>query len=196
MESLEGYLQRLASHEAVPGGGSAAALTGALAAALVAMVGRIRDKGFEALVARADRLRVQLNEARRADEDAYAAVVSAQRLPKSSEMEKTARRHALDAALLRAAQTPLRAAALCLDVLELCGRLTKNSLGALGSDVGAAAELAYGAIAASAYNVRINHRYLPESAAVRKQVARLVRIEGEASATLTRVRRAVARARG
>lgn len=193
METLEGYLERLASREAVPGGGSAAALAGAVAAALVAMVGRIRNKGFEGLVTRADRLRGQLNEARLRDESAYAAVVTAQQLPKATEAEKTARRRALEAALLKAAQTPLRAAALCLDVLELCDRLIKNSMGALGSDVGSAAELAHAAIAACAYNVRINHRYLAESATVRKQVARLVLIEGEASSILTRVRRAVAR---
>ena len=193
METLEGYLERLASRESVPGGGSAAALTGALAAALVAMVGRIRKKGHEALVARADRLRLQLNDARLRDERAYAAVVTAQDLPKFTDDQKTARRRALDAALVRAAQTPLRAAALCLDVLKLCDRLIKTSMGALGSDVGSAAELAHAAIAACAYNVRINHRYLRESAAVRNQVARLVRIEGEASIILRRVRRAVAK---
>ena len=195
MQTLEGYLERLASCEAVPGGGSAAALTGALAAALVSMVARIRRKGFEALVTRADRLRVQLNEARVRDETAYAAVMSAQALPKISELEKAARRRALDAALIAAAQAPLRAAALCLDVLKLCERLAKTPMGALGSDVGSAAELANAAIAASAYNVRINHRYLPETSTVRRQAARLVWIEGEASAILRRVRRAVANSR-
>lgn len=177
----------------MPGGGSAAALTGALAAALVAMVGRIRNKGFESLVARADRVRLALGEARLRDERAYAAVVSAQALPKSTDAEKLTRRRALDAALIKAAQTPLRAAALCLDVLKLCDRLAKASMGALGSDVGCAAELAHAALAAGAYNVRINHRYLHESATVRNQIARLVRIEGEASAILGRVRRAVAK---
>jgi formiminotetrahydrofolate cyclodeaminase len=193
VETLDGYLERLASRDAVPGGGSAAALTGAIAAALVAMVGRIRNKAFEGLVTRADRLRLQLNEARLRDERAYAEVVGAQQLPKTTEAQEAARRRALDAALIKAAQTPLRAAALCLDVLKLCDRLTKVPMGALGSDVGCAAELAHAAIAACAYNVRINHRYLRESAAVRNQVARLVRIEGEASAILARVRRAIAR---
>jgi methenyltetrahydrofolate cyclohydrolase len=193
VETLEGYLKRLASRSAVPGGGSAAALTGALAAALVAMVGRIRDGSFERLVARADRLRLALNAARLRDEKAYADVVSAQSLAKSTEAETAVRRRALDAALIKAAQTPLRAAALCLDVLKLCDRLTKTPMRSLGSDVGCAAELAHAAIAACAYNVRINHRFLRESATVRNQVARLVLIEGAASQILTRVRRSVAR---
>lgn len=193
METLDAYLERLASSDAVPGGGSAAALTGSVAAALVAMVGRILATPIEGLVSRADRLRSQLNDARARDEKAYAAVVKAQALPKSSDAEKAVRRRALEAALIKAAQAPLRAAALSLDVLKLCDRLAKTSMGALGSDVGCAAELAHAALAASAYNVRINHRYLRETAAVRMQVARLVRYEGEASQILARVRRAIAK---
>jgi formiminotetrahydrofolate cyclodeaminase len=193
VEGLNGYLERLASSDSVPGGGSAAAVTGAIAAALVAMVGRIKKKPFEALVARADRVRAQLLDARVRDEKAYAAVVAAQALPRLGDVQKAVRRRALEAALIKAAQTPLRAAALCLDVLKLADREAAASMGALGSDVGSAAEIAHAALAACAYNVRINHRYLRESASVRNQIARLVRIEGEASRILSRVRRAIAK---
>jgi formiminotetrahydrofolate cyclodeaminase len=195
VETLEGYLERLASGDPVPGGGSAAALTGAIAAALVAMVGRIRATPFETVVARADRLRSFLEAARERDERAYAAVVAAQQMPKISDAQKTARRRALDSALTKAAQAPLHSAALCLEVLKLCDRMAKAPMGDLRSDVGCAAELVHAALAACAYNVRINHRYLRETARVRAQAARLVRLEGEASRALTRVRRAVAQSR-
>ena len=108
METLDAYLERLASSDAVPGGGSAAALTGAIAAALVAMVGRILTTPIEGFVSRADHLRSELNEARRRDEDAYAAVVAAQALPKRDAVESAARRRALEGALERAADAPLQ----------------------------------------------------------------------------------------
>jgi glutamate formiminotransferase/formiminotetrahydrofolate cyclodeaminase len=191
VESIDTYLERLASRDAVPGGGSAAALTGAFGAALVAMVGRIKGTD-EDLVSKADRLRAELVEARSRDEDAYAAVVEAQALPKGNEAEISARRHALDHALARAAQVPLEAARLSLEVLRLAGHLAQTAKSALASDVGCAAEFAYAALAACAYNVRINHRYMREGPTVRKQAAELVGYEGAASQILARVRSKIA----
>jgi formiminotetrahydrofolate cyclodeaminase len=78
-------------------------------------------------------------------------------------------------------------------VLELVDRLARDSLGALASDVGCAAELAHAALAACAYNVRVNHRYMREAPNVRDQAARLVRFEGKASRILARVRNALAK---
>ncbi|MFY9664559.1 MAG: cyclodeaminase/cyclohydrolase family protein [Candidatus Cybelea sp.] len=190
MESLDAYLDSLASKAAVPGGGSAAALTGALAAALVAMVGRIGAAPGD-LVSEADSLRGKLVEARSRDEDAYAAVVAAQALPKGNDAESSARRRALDEALERAAQVPLEAAEFSLQVLRLANRLARTPKRALASDVGSAAELAHAALAACGYNVRVNHRYMREGPIVREQTARLVRYEGEASQILARVRGAL-----
>jgi formiminotetrahydrofolate cyclodeaminase len=190
VESLDAYLDNLASKAAVPGGGSAAALTGALAAALVAMVGRIGGAPEE-LVSEADSLRGKLVEARSRDEDAYAAVVAAQALPKGNDAESSARRRALDEALERAAQVPLEAAEFSLQVLRLADRLARTPKRALASDVGSAAELAHAALAACGYNVRVNHRYMREGPIVREQTARQVRYEGEASQILARVRGAL-----
>lgn len=192
METLDAYLAGLASTDAVPGGGSAAALTAAIAAALVAMVGRIRNTPIEGLVPSADRLRGELHEARRRDEDAYAAVVAAQALPKGNDAEKSARRHALDAALFAAAEAPLHTAALALDVLKLVDRLLDLPMGALVSDAACAAEFAFAALTACGYNVRINHRYMRDDAAVRAQAAKVVLYEGEASRILARARYCVA----
>ncbi len=194
MERFDLYLERLASKEPVPGGGSAAAMVAALSAALVAMVGRIVVTPVEGLAERADLLRAQLDEARLRDEAAYAAVVAAQALPKNDEAERAARRHALEDALQHAAQTPLEAAALAVDVLELIDRLLVLPMGALVSDVGSAAEFAHAAVIAFGYNVRINHRYMRDEAAIRRQAAQLVHYEGVASRILQRARDAVARA--
>ncbi len=193
MKTLDTYLERLASSEAVPGGGSAAAVTGAIAAALVAMVGRILTTPIEGFVSRADNLRSELNEARRRDEDAYAAVVAAQALPKRDAGEIAVRRRALEAALGRAAEAPLQGAALAIEVLKLADRLLDVPMGAIASDVGCAAELASAALAACAYNVRVNHRYMRDEATIHDQAAALVRYEDAARRILARVRDALAK---
>ncbi|MBV8066702.1 MAG: cyclodeaminase/cyclohydrolase family protein [Candidatus Eremiobacteraeota bacterium] len=192
MESLDSYLQNLASGDPVPGGGSAASVIGAIAAALVAMVGRIAACAPADLSQQADELRAQLMEARGCDEQAYAAVVAAQALPKADDSQRMARRVALDTALKGAAQAPLAAAKLALGVLELVERLLDLSMGALVSDVACAAEFAYAAVTACGYNVRINHRYMRDETLIREQAAELVRIEGRSAEILLRARRAVA----
>jgi formiminotetrahydrofolate cyclodeaminase len=194
VDTLDEYLQRLASQDPVPGGGSAAALVAALAAALVAMVGRIVTAPPDGLVSSADRLREELTAARLRDEAAFAAVIAAQALPKDNDAARSARRGAIESALRQAAQAPLRAAALALDVLKLDVRLLDAKAGALASDVGCAAEFAYAALAGCAYNVRINHRYMHDAAAITQQAAILADYEREGTEIFERVRAAVAQA--
>jgi formiminotetrahydrofolate cyclodeaminase len=188
VEALDAYLERLASSDPVPGGGSAAIVVAAIGAALVAMVGRIAGLPTVGIVAEADRLRAELVKARRRDEAAYAAVVAAQAMPKGSDAEKTARREALQVALHRAAEEPLRAAALCLEVLKLTLQLSEHDTRALASDIGCAAEFAAAALAGCAYNVRINHRYMRDVSLVQKQAAMLAAYETEADEILGLVR--------
>lgn len=193
MESLDAYLQQLASAQPTPGGGSAAALVGAVAAALVAMVGRIAKSAPNDLVPAADDLRAKLLDARRRDEAAYAAVVEAQALPKATDDQRAVRTRALDEALADAARAPLQTAALALDVLQLVDHLLKISMGALESDVACAAEFAYAALTACGYNVRVNHRYMRDEMTIRRQALELVRYEGEGAQILSRARHAVAK---
>lgn len=193
MQSLDEYLQRLASAEPVPGGGSAAAAIGAIAAALVAMVGRIAARPLDDLVARADELRTKLIVAQQRDEEAYAAVVVTQALPKTNEQEREARARALETALQLAAAAPLHTASLALVVLDLVDRLLKIPMGALTSDVACAAEFAHAAITACGYNVRVNHRYMHNETVILTQAAELVRYEGKAARILGRARRVVAK---
>ena len=192
METIDAYLARLASNAPVPGGGSAAALVAGTAAALVAMVGRILNAPLDEIIASADTLRAKLSEGQRRDESAFAAVVSAQALPKRTDAEKATRRRELEAALVQAAEEPLRAAALELEVLKLTVRLLEFSSAGLASDVGCAAEFAYAALVASAYNVRVNHRYMHDAETIAAQEKRLSSLEAEAQSALASVRGAVA----
>jgi formiminotetrahydrofolate cyclodeaminase len=194
---IDDYLDRLASDEPVPGGGSAAAIVASLGAALVAMVGRITAgsskfaafaSNAEELVRRADALRKGLQEARERDERAFTAVVEAQALPKVDDSQRTARTAALQHALAEAADAPLHCAALAGDVIELAFAIAAAGNTGLASDVGCAAEFGAAAVAACAYNVRVNHLYMRDEAAIARQSSALAIIERDAVARATAVR--------
>jgi formiminotetrahydrofolate cyclodeaminase len=197
VETLDLYLERLASDAPTPGGGSAAAIVGALAAALIAMVARISARNPAhaprawPIVTRADELRSELASARERDERAFEDVLAAQALPKRDEAESTARQGALQTALARAAEEPLHAATLVLGLFRLAGDLLEISSRDLVSDVGCAAEFAYATILACAYNVRINYRFMRDRDAVSSGEQRLRAIEDEARGLLERVRSAI-----
>lgn len=199
VESLDEYIARLASAEPVPGGGSAATVAAALAAALVAMVARIctanpkyaaQAATAREIVARSDALRLMLIEARERDELAFGDVVDAQRLPKTTPHEEAARRQALEAALAAAAQAPLDAAASAVEILRLTQSVLTIPNRNLAGDAGCAGEFAAAAVAACAYNVRINHRYMRDAATVTQQSERLEASEREAQTLLADIRTA------
>ena len=200
METLSEYLTQLASEWPTPGGGSAATMVGAAGAALVAMVARIcsanpkyaahRTLALD-LVAAADGLREELLRARERDEAAFDRVVAATAMPKATEPEKQSRRAALETALLHAAAEPLAVTERALEVLRLAQRALELNNMNLISDIGCAAEFGYAALAACAYNVRINHRFMKDRVAIEAQAHALERTEREAAALLTRLRHAV-----
>jgi len=176
------YLDRLASAEPTPGGGSAATLVGALSAALVAMVARITAASpkhaadataAQALAGDGDALRTEFVAARPRDEAAYAAVVAAQALPRSSDAQKATRTGRLQAALAGAAEAPLVVAALGARAFALCERAAELRNTHLASDVECALRFARAAVDASVANVQINHRYLKDAETVTEQTGRL-----------------------
>jgi formiminotetrahydrofolate cyclodeaminase len=184
---FDGYLDALASAEPAPGGGSAATLVGAMAAALCAMVARITLASSKhvpvhaeatALAGDADRLRRAFLELRPADEAAFRAVVAAQALPRTTDADKAARTRQLQAALTGAAETPLEAARLAAGAFALAARAAALGNTHLMSDVECALLFARAAFDASAANVNVNHRYIKDAAVIadqRKRLAALVR---------------------
>jgi len=192
------YLTALSSEHPTPGGGSAATIVAAMGAALVAMVARICEanpkyaglRGLALdLIRRADGLRDACVVARRRDEAAFALVVEASALPKDA----PDRAQRLEGALREAAAEPLHAAALALEVMQLASRLLEIPNKNLTSDVGCAAEFGAAAIAACAYNVRINHRFMKDNTTIELQRNELARFERESAARLSVIRREIAR---
>ena len=159
------YIDQTASSTPVPGGGSAAALSSALAAGLTEMVAglTIGRKGFEAVESDMQHIAEEAAELREKclgnidrDSDAYTGVIDAYRLPKSSDEEKSARTQAIQKALQHASQVPLETAELAARVIELTGQVvTKGNPNAV-TDGAVAAMLARTAALAGAMNVRIN----------------------------------------
>jgi methenyltetrahydrofolate cyclohydrolase len=200
VETLSEYLTQLASEWPTPGGGSAATMVAAAGAALVAMVGRIcsANKKYAAqaelareLVMQSDALREEFLRARERDEAAFDRVVAATMMSKATEDEKRARRAALEIALAHAAAEPLAAAQNALEVMRLAARSLVFENRNLVSDIGCAAEFAYAALAACAYNVRINHRFMHDDIAIEAQAHALERLEREGNALLGEIRKAV-----
>jgi formiminotetrahydrofolate cyclodeaminase len=200
VETLSEYLSQLASEWPTPGGGSAATMVAAAGASLVAMVGRIcsanpkyaahRDLALE-LVAQADALRDEFLRSRERDEAAFDRVVAATAMPKATDSEKHARRAALELALAHAAAEPLAVAQNALDLLRFTQSALDLNNANLISDIGCAAEFAHAALMACAYNVRINHKFMRDIAAIEAQRHALERYEREGAALLASVRRAV-----
>lgn len=195
MSGIDAYFDRLASADPTPGGGSAATVVGALGAALCAMVARITAASDRyasvrpealAVVTAADVLRERFAAARPLDEAAYERVVAASALPKGDDAEKRARTAALQAALVGAAEAPLAAAGLSADGIALADRTYALGNTHLVSDVECALHFFRAALAGSAANVRINHRFIKDAATVQAQEERLSRIIDAASATLRR----------
>jgi formiminotetrahydrofolate cyclodeaminase len=168
--SVKELTARLASREPIPGGGSAAALAGAMGAALVAMVAELTIGRADAadhhaqLVALRDGAVARQNALLDLAEDdaaAYAAVVVARRMPKGDEAEREARGRILRTTMVTAAQVPLRTAQVAAEVLDMARRIAPIGNPNAVSDAGVAAQLAGAGLRGALLNVRINLPYLP-----------------------------------
>jgi methenyltetrahydrofolate cyclohydrolase len=176
--SVGELLRELASDSPAPGGGSAAALAGAAAGALCAMVARLtlgREKfraawpGMEGLRDEAENLLARLNALIDEDAEAYASVAAARRLPKATESEREARGAAIAAASLRSARVPLETLTALQRLAGCAAQALQRGNPACLTDAGSAAALVRAGAMAAAYNVRVN---LPDVAdpAVREQL--------------------------
>ena len=184
------FIERVAAGTPTPGGGSAAAHTGALGAALVAMVARLtlgRKKYAEveaqmsAVLEEAESLRRSLTLAVEQDASAFEAFMQAGKLPKDSDAEKAARAEAVEKATFQAAEVPLSVARQALRVAELANLAA--SLGNLNaiSDAGSGAAHARAALTAASLNVRINLLNYAQHLRAVEMLAELVELEAKAA---------------
>ena len=179
--ALRAFADELSTDSPAPGGGSVAALVGALGAALAAMVANLSHakKGFESQQDRLDAIAVRGQEAKDlllaavdADTAAFDRLLEAMRLPKGTAEEQSARAAAIAGATVAAIEVPLGVLEACPEVIELCHEVARIGLQASRSDAGTGAQVARAAAAGAYQNVCINLPGLSDAAQAKALVAR------------------------
>ncbi len=159
------FADELSTDSPAPGGGSVAALAGALAAGLAAMVANLSvgKKGYESVASelrdvatKAQELKDALLTAVDEDSRAFNRVMEAFALPKKSEAQQAARQDAIQEATRLATQVPLQVMQHAVSTLELAVVVAEKGLASAVSDAGVAAIMARAAAEGAALNVRIN----------------------------------------
>ena len=163
--SVEDFNRELGSNSPAPGGGSVAALSGALGAELISMVCKlsIGKKGYEAFdgelnegLRKTESLSKSLLKRIDLDTDAFKDVMAAFKMPKEPEEAKKVRTDAIQRGYKEAVQSPLGIARECLDVLKIANTLLgKSNTNAL-SDLGVASLQAHAGLEGAIMNVKIN----------------------------------------
>ena len=163
--SIKEFLAKTASNSPVPGGGSIAALSAAIAASLSEMVAHltIGKKGYEALeeemqeiVKDAFQYRERLIRYIDKDSNAYNDVMAAFKLPKGTEQERKNREGAIQEALINATLVPLDVARDAFKIIELAGKVVKQGNKNAVTDAAVAVMMARTAALSALYNVKIN----------------------------------------
>lgn len=191
------FVHRVSGDAPTPGGGSVAALAGALGSALVAMVGNLTwrrperkdDREELARLAReAQNLKERLLRGVHEDSAAFDAILAARRLPQGTDSEKAARTEAIRRAEQRAVEVPWETLEAAARVAELAAQAVAVGYEQCRSDAGAAAAMAVAAAEGAALNVRINlvGRTDPEAESLRRQALEVLsRARGAGHAALS-----------
>lgn len=169
--AIEPFLDQLASSAATPGGGSAAAIIGAMGAALVSMVCNLTigkkkyadvEGEMQAVLGKAEMLRRKLTGMIQDDVKAFDAVMGAYGMAKETDADKAARDKAIQAALKLATDVPLACARAAREVIDLAAITSdKGNLNVI-SDAGVGVLAGYAALRSAALNVFTNARMITD----------------------------------
>lgn len=194
----EQYLAATADASPTPGGGSAAALAGALGAALTQMVAGLtagREKyadvseEAEQILAEAAELQKQLSDAISEDAAAFEQVMAAWR---NKELEGEAKKRAVEEATIGAGEVPLRVANLSAQTARLAQHIAEVGNANAVSDAAAGALLARAAVEAAALNVKINGASLQDQSLAQSWREEIDDLEEEVNEIATAVKETAA----
>lgn len=170
-QSCTRFLAELAGKAPVPGGGGAAALVGAAGVALGNMVGCLTtgkkkyaavEADIQALNARAEALRRELEALVQADAEAFAPLAAAYSLPKDTPAQAAHKAAVLDAALDTACAVPLEIMQKCAEGIVLVEQYAAKGSVLAVSDAGCAAALCKAALQSASLNVFINTKLMTD----------------------------------
>jgi formiminotetrahydrofolate cyclodeaminase len=175
--TIKEFLEKISSEFPTPGGGSVAALSAALAVSLTEMVANltIGKKGYddvedEMKVVAQDALQLKnkLVSAIDNDSDSYKDVMTAIKLPGSTEAEKSHREEMIQSGLKHATTIPLTVAESAIGVMELAGKtIAKGNKNAV-TDGAVGVMMAKTAALSALYNVKINLRTIKDKTFINK----------------------------
>lgn len=195
-QPMQHFLDKLSSKSPEPGGGSAAALVGAEAAALVGMVCYLtlgKEKyadvhaEIEDLRAKSEAARADMQRLLQEDTEAFAAASAAYKLPKETDEQKKERAIAIQAGLKKATEVPFAIGEKALEIARLSlVAAEKGNKGAV-SDAGVAVLFAEAALQAAALNVRINLVSIKDPAYVNEKWDKMQKMVDEAGMFLEKV---------
>ena len=189
--SVEKFLDDLASGNPTPGGGSAAAIMGAMGAALVSMVCNVSlgKKGYEgveaemrAILQESERVRRRLTAMVAEDIAAFNGILAGYKMPKTSDEEKAARAAAIQAGLRRATEVPLDCARVCAEVIALSRRASEHGYLNVISDGGVGVLAGFTGLRSAALNVYINAPALKDRAFAERATAELEKLVAHCAA--------------
>jgi len=172
-QPMRHFLDKLASKSPEPGGGSVAALTGSLGAALVSMVSNLtlgKEKykdvqpQVEALLKESEKLRQEIQDLIQKDTEVYGGLSDVYKMPKNTDAEKAARTAKMQEALKLACQVPFEIGLKSLEVARLAERAAEIGNVAAVSDAGVAVLLAQACAQSAALNVKINVNSIKDEA--------------------------------
>jgi formiminotetrahydrofolate cyclodeaminase len=189
--SVEKFLDDLASGQPTPGGGSAAAIMGAMGAALVSMVCNVTigKKGYEgveaemrAILQESERVRRRLSAMVAEDIAAFDSIMAGYKMPKITDDDKATRGAAIQAGLRRATETPLECARVCAEVIALSRRASEQGYLNVISDGGVGVLAGFTALRSAALNVYINAPALKDRAFADASTAELEKLLADGAA--------------
>ncbi|MBU1427648.1 MAG: cyclodeaminase/cyclohydrolase family protein [bacterium] len=173
-KKVSNFLDELASNSPTPGGGSVAALAGALGAALISMVGNLTigkkkyedvEEDIKKIISSSEKLRYKLSQLIEEDVMAFNNFMATYKMPKETEDEKKIRAEKIQESLIEAAKVPLTVAYKCLDVLSLSKEVAEKGNINVISDAGVAVLMAQAALESAILNVKINLRMIKDEKA-------------------------------
>jgi formiminotetrahydrofolate cyclodeaminase len=186
--SVVEFLEKTASSDPVPGGGSIAALSAALAASLSEMVANLTmgkkdyapaEEEMKMISKEASRYRNKLSQDIDKDSDAYRQVIAAFKLPKDTEEKKEQREQAIQVGLKQAALVPLGVAKDAFKIIDLAKQVVKKGNKNAVTDGAVAAMMARTAVLSALYNVKINLGSIKDSAFVDDVLKQIQHLEVE-----------------